>query len=260
MQAAPVSSSGAVPGAAADIASSPSPIPQGQMDREFVLRNQIVERYLSGKLPLKGAQEFERFCTAHPELLDEIGLSERINAALKLLDAGHTTPWEERPLLWWQKLPVVFGVAAGALIFAIVALMLTAKLGASERRVASMNQRLSAQPLDPAEFTRSFTLSPNRTAPSGRSLATIGGATAQMANLHFDVSWSKYAAFRVTIDRVDQGRVAVLSDVLRDSNGQIDLAFNSSALGPGDYQFTIEGLTWKGEPVAQGWATISVVH
>ena len=62
MQAAPVSSSGAVPGAAADIASSPSLVPAGQMDREFVLRNQIVERYLSGKLPLKGAQEFERFC------------------------------------------------------------------------------------------------------------------------------------------------------------------------------------------------------
>jgi hypothetical protein len=230
------------------------------MDREFVLRNQIVERYLSGKLPLKGAQEFERFCAAHPELLEEMGLSERINAALKLLDAGHTTPWEEKPLLWWQKLPVVLGAAAGALIFAIAALALTAKLGASERRVASLNQRLLAQPLDPAEFTRNYTISPSRTAPSGRSLATLGGATAQMANLHFDLSWSKYAAFRVTIDRVDQGRVAVLSDVLRDSNGQIDLAFNSSALGPGDYEFTIEGLTWKGEPVAQGWATISVAR
>jgi hypothetical protein len=260
MQAAPVSSSGAVSGAAADIASSPSPVPAGQMDREFVVRNQIVERYLSGKLPLKGAQEFERFCAAHPELLEEIGLSERINAALKLLDAGHTTPWEQKPLLWWQKLPVVLGTAAAAVMFAIVALTLTGKLGASEHRLTSLSQRLAAQPIDPAEFTRSFTLSPNRTAPSSRSLATIGGATAQMANLHFDVSWSKYAAFRVTIDRVDQGRVAVLGDVLRDSNGQIDLAFNTSALGPGDYAFTIEGLTWKGEPVAQGWATISVVR
>ncbi len=49
------------------------------MDRDFIQRNQVVERYLSGRLPIKGATDFERFCRDHPELLDELGiqLSER---------------------------------------------------------------------------------------------------------------------------------------------------------------------------------------
>jgi hypothetical protein len=81
-----------------------------------------------------------------------------------------------------------------------------------------------------------------------------------MADLRFDVSWSPFSAFRVTIDRVDQGRVAVLHNVLKDSLGSLHIAFNSSALGPGAYQFTLEGLDWRGEPVAQAWATIGIVH
>ncbi len=42
------------------------------MDRDFILRNQIVERYISGKLPIKGATEFEKFCTDNPTVLDEL--------------------------------------------------------------------------------------------------------------------------------------------------------------------------------------------
>ena len=32
------------------------------MDATFIQQNQVIERYLMGKLPLKGAQDFERFC------------------------------------------------------------------------------------------------------------------------------------------------------------------------------------------------------
>jgi hypothetical protein len=47
------------------------------MDRDFIARNQVVERYLSGRLPIKGATDFERFCRDNPELLDELGIPER---------------------------------------------------------------------------------------------------------------------------------------------------------------------------------------
>jgi len=56
-QAAETSSVGA-PG----IGAAPTPL----MDRDFIARNQIVERYLSGKLPIKGATDFERFCREEP--------------------------------------------------------------------------------------------------------------------------------------------------------------------------------------------------
>ena len=227
------------------------------MDRDFIARNQIVERYLGGRLPLKGAQDFERFCREHPELLDEIALTERISAALRLLDAsGRAAPWEQRPKQWWEQLPVLIGTALLAVALAITCLVISGKQSARDRTIASLQQRLATQPLDPAKSTRPITVIPSRTGPSEHSLVTIGGSDAQMADLKIDVSWSQFTAFQITVDRVDQGRVGVLHNMQRDSNGNLHLELNSTALGPGAYQLTIEGLTWRGETVPQAWATI----
>ena len=89
---------------------------------------------------------------------------------------------------------------------------------------------------------------------------TIGGPDTEMADFKFDVSWSNYSNFRVTFDRVDQGRVTVLSNLSRDSNGHLRIALNSSAVGPGQYAVTLEGLDWRGSPVPQAWASFSVSH
>jgi hypothetical protein len=235
--------------------------PPARMDRDFILQHQIVERYIGGRLPLKGAQDFEHYCRAHPKLLDEIALSERINAALRLLDAsGRPSPWEERAPRWWAKLPVLLGISGLCFLLALSNLWSVNKASGLQGKVASLQQQLAAQPLDPAQSTHVIIIAPDRTAPSRRSLATIGGAAAEFADLHIDMSWSHYAAFNVTIDRVDQGRVAVLHNLQRDSNGSLHLLLNSSALGPGDYQLGIEGLTWRGEAVAQAWVTITIVH
>ena len=228
------------------------------MDLEFIVSNQIVERYIGGRLPLKGVLDFERFCREHPELLDEIALTERINAALRLLDAsGRATPWERHSKPWWQQLPALIGTAVLALILAITCLVMHARLAARDASIVGLQQRLSSQALDPAKSTRAILLIPSRTGPSPHSLVTIGGASAQMADLKFDLSWSQFNAFNVTIDRIDQGRVGLLHNVQRDSNGNLHLELNSTALGPGDYQLTIEGLAWRGDPVPQAWATIS---
>jgi hypothetical protein len=236
-------------------------VPAGQaMDRDFIARNQIVERYIGGRLPLKGAQDFERFCREHPELLDEIALTDRISAALRLLDAsGRAAPWEQRPKQWWERLPVLIGTALLALVLAVTCLVVNSKQSARDRSIASLQQRLATLPLDPAKSTRTITVVPGRTGPSARSLVTIGGE-AQMADLKFDLSWSQFTAFQVTIDRVDQGRVGVLHNMQRDSNGIVHLELNSTALGPGAYQLTFEGMTWRGEAVPQAWATISFRH
>jgi len=231
------------------------------MDREFIAHNQIVERYLSGRLPLKGAQDFERYCREHPQLLDEIGFSERINVALRLLEAGgRAPPWEARAKPWWERLPVILGAAGLALSLSVLALVLFGKLAARDHSIAALQRQVALQALDPAKSTRTITLIPNRTAPSPRSLITIGGPQAEMADLKIDVSWSAFTAFRITVDRVNQGRVAVLHNVLRDSNGVLHLGLNSSALGPGTYQLSIDGLTWRGEPVPQAWANIAIAH
>ena len=231
------------------------------MDREFIARNQIVERYLSGRLPLKGAQDFERYCSQHPDLLDEIGLSDRITAALRLLESGgRAPPWDEKPKPWWERLPVLIGAAGLALVLGIVALVLVGKLAARDHRIGSLQRQVAVHALDPTVSTRSVTVIPNRDTASTRSLLTIGGSSAEMADLKIDLSWTKATDFRVTIDRLDQGRVAVLHNVRKDSNGMLHIGLNSSALGPGNYMFSIDALNWRGEPAPIAWATITIAH
>lgn len=229
------------------------------MDRNFIDRNQIVERYLGGRLPLKGAQDFERYCREHPELLDEIGLTQRLTAALRLLEAGgRAPPWEVPAKPWWQKLPVLLGVAGLALVLAVTVAVLVGKIAARDRSITTLQHRVAARALDPALSTRTVTIAPSRSGPPSRSLATIGGGGTELADLKFDLSWTSFNAFRVIIDRVGQGRVGIIYNALRDSNGVLHLGLNSSALGPGNYLLTIEGLTWRGEPVPTAWATITI--
>jgi len=246
--------------AAAPAPAAPAPVPTAPtMDREFVERNQIVERYLSGRLPPRGALEFERFCAEHQDILDTIGLPARVHAGLRLLEAGgKPEPWAEKPRNRWEK-PVVLYAAAGlALVLLIATGVLASRLGHYSDRIAALEKRVVEQPLSPATSTRTIKLVPARGGPTRTPAVVVGAGTVQFADFKIDLAWSKFSAFRITIDRADQGRVAVLHNVQKDSNGHVRLAFNTSALGPGNYDLTIQGLTWRGEPVAQAWATIGI--
>src|SRR6476620_6652445 len=96
------------------------------MDREFIIKNQIVERYLAGRLPPKGVTDFERLIRARPELIEELGLADKVNAGLRLLDAaGVAEPWAEKEKNFWEKPAVTFGAAG----LAVAALITCAVLG-----------------------------------------------------------------------------------------------------------------------------------
>jgi hypothetical protein len=229
------------------------------MDRDFIARNQVVERYLSGRLPLKGATEFEQYCGKHPELLDEIGLPERVNAGLRLLEAsGKPEPWQEPIRPAWQKPQVTVALAAVALVCGIAAAVLAGAGASKGHRIEQLQKQLTEQPLDPATSTREIRLLPSREGASNSPAIGIGGGGTQMADFKIDESRSPYHIFRVTIDRIDQGRVGVITNLVKDSNGHLRIALNSSALGPGNYQLTIEGIDWRGDPQPDSWITIGV--
>jgi len=231
------------------------------MDRDFIARNQIVERYLSGNLPIKGATDFERFCREEPELLDEIGLPERVNAGLRLLEAsGKPEPWQQAPKKPWERPQLMIGLGAAILLLAVTLAVVGSASAGKSRSITKLKALIAEQPLEPASTTRTIRLLPSRVGSSNTPAITIGGGTAQLADLRIDMTHSPYRAFRVTIDRVDQGRVAILHNVMKDSNGHLHLALNSSALGPGIYQFTIDGLTWRGDPEPDAWITIGIQH
>jgi hypothetical protein len=231
------------------------------MDASFIQQNQIIERYLMGRLPLKGAQDFERYCRENPETVTQLGLPDRINAALRLLDAsGQPEPWTEKPRPRWQRPEVVIGLAAATGVLLIATLVLAANVQKKSTQLAAQHQELQQQPLLPAQSTRTITVVPSRKGPPARSAATIGGGKTELDDLKIDVSWSLYSNFHITIDRVDQGRYAVIGNIARDSNGQLRIALNSSALGPGDYAITIEGVDKWGKLFDQGWTRLTVVR
>jgi hypothetical protein len=229
------------------------------MDRDFIARNQIVERYLSGRLPLKGATDFERFCRDNPELLDELGLPERVNAGLRLLEAsGKPEPWQEAPRAFWSKLSFVASLAGAVLILVIALPLVLSESSGKSAKIARLQKELVEQPLDAATGTRSIRLMPGREGASNTPAVTIGGGAAELVDFKIDETRSVYKAFTVTIDRVDQGRVGVIRNLVKDSNGHIRITLNSSALGPGNYLFTIEGMSWRGDPEPDSWVTVRV--
>jgi hypothetical protein len=248
----------ATPATPAAAALSP---PAAPMDRDYIARNQVVERYLSGRLPLKGATEFEQFVGRHPELLDEIGLPERVNAGLRLLEAsGKPEPWQEAPRPAWQKPQVTLALAAATGVLAVLAMVLTGTSASKSHKIAELQKQVIEQPLDAATSTREIRLMPNRSGASNAPAITIGGGGAQLADFKLDESRSPYHIFRVTIDRIDQGRVGVITNLVKDSNGHLRIALNSTALGPGNYQLTIEGLNWRGDPEPDSWVTIGIAR
>ena len=231
------------------------------MDRDFVARNQVVERYLSGRLPLKGATDFERFCHQHPELLDEIGLPERVNAGLRLLEAsGKPEPWQQAAQPVWQKPQAILGLAAAVLLLGVALAIVAAGSAGKSHRITALQKQAFERALDPATSTREIRLLPSRAGASNTPAITIGGGSVQLADFKIDESRSPHHSFRVTIDRIDQGRVAVITNLAKDSNGHLRIALNSSALGPGNYQLTIEGLSWRGDPEPDSWITIGIVR
>jgi hypothetical protein len=231
------------------------------MDRDFISRNQIVERYFANKLPAKGALDFERYCKEHPELLDELHVAERVHAGLRLLEAGGVPqPWERGPQKFWEKPVTVVILGLAALALGVAAALFANRFAYASAEVVALQTRLATQPLDAIATTRTVRVNLNRSGPSRSNATIIGGHKAELADLKITLNWSKFTQYRVTIDRLDQGRVMVLHNLQRDSNGDLRISLNSSLLGPGSYQLAIEGLTWTGDGVPQGWVTVGVVH
>ncbi len=229
------------------------------MDRDFIARNQIVERYLSGRLPLKGATDFERFCRENPEVLDELGLPERVHAGLRLLEAsGKPEPWQEKPQPFWGKPKFVLTLVVLTCVLGGALGVVSGSSAAKSQKIEKLQRQTTERPLEPATSTRSIRLVPSHEAASNTPAVVIGGAAAELVDLKIDETRSAYKTFRITIDRIDQGRVAVLHNLVKDSNGHLRLALNSSALGPGNYQLTIEGLSWRGDPEPDSWVTIGI--
>ena len=243
---APAAAAAAVPG-------TPAPV----MDREFIVKNQIVERYLAGRLPPRGVTDFERLIRSRPQLIEELGLPEKVNAGLRLLDAaGIAEPWSEKPKKFWEKPAFTFSAAALAAAALIGCLVLGMQVSSRNAMISKQKAENLERPIAPSTRKRTIIVGVARNGPPAQ--ATLSISYGEFAEMKVDVSSSRYSAFKVSIDRVNQGRVAVLDGLEKDSNGHLRLSLNAGAFGPGDYMVAIEGLTMRRESVPVGWFRIGV--
>ena len=241
--------------AAAAAPGTPAPV----MDREFIIKNQIVERYLAGRLPPKGVTDFERLIRSRPQLIEELGLPEKVNAGLRLLDAaGIAEPWSEKPKKFWETPVFTMGAAGLAVAALIGCLVLGMQVSSRNATIAKQKAENMERAIAPSTRKRTIVVGIARNGPPAQ--ATLSINYGEFADMKVDVSWSRYSSFKVSIDRVNQGRVAVLNGIEKDSNGQLRVALNAGAFGPGDYMVAVEGLTMRRESVPVGWFRISVAR
>jgi len=229
------------------------------MDRDFIIKNQIVERYLAGRLPPKGVTDFEKLIRARPQLIEELGLADKVNAGLRLLDAaGIAEPWAEKPKKFWEQ--PAFGMGATALAAAalIGCAVLAMQVSSRNATIAKQKAENIERAIAPSTHKRTILVGIARNGPPSQSTLTINYG--EFAEMKADLSWARYSSFKDSIDRVNQGRVAVLDGVEKDSNGHLRISLNAGAFGPGDYLVTIEGLTLRRETLPVGWFKVTVAR
>lgn len=227
------------------------------MDIKLIEEKQLVERWLRGKLSPPEARYFEQLVRGSPELAERLGLAETLQRTMKLLDDTGTEWREETPKFWHNGL-LPLGLAA-ALAFAILVAIWgwAGKAELARRHDALQSEALKGVLNVPTSSrTLRVRLARDEEAPS---LSLIGGRDhAIFAELRLDVNYVKSTLFTVIIKRVDGTYWARVENLLRNSNGELLVALNSSALAAGDYEVEVRSVNLRGEGERVGRARLRV--
>ena len=256
------------------------------MDRKYIDAEHIVDRYLSGDLTVREAREFEEYCHDHPEALKSMPIPVRLkarlarrpaqesetgvfkaipssvtHAALQATEEGFDLEEERRfsggsslggsRALFIGLVFALIAAVAGVVAYAMQANALSKQLRTVERAAKAVQMQAPGS-------TQNYKVELVRAKPAAPTL-NVGWLTPpQWMNLYIDVSEGKYTQFMITVEKVDGGLVMQLRRIARDSNRELRMTLNSSALGPGDYLFRVEGYNWRGQTEVIGWMRIGL--
>jgi hypothetical protein len=233
--------------------------PQPRFDRKFIEEHRLVERYLEGRLPYKGARELEQWCGAHPEYLDELKLSERVQASLQLLEAaGRSQDLGEPKPPWWKSVYVLLGLGAAALLSLLAFWVLLGKFTTLRGELDDTRTLMARGSLVQPATSSVIRVTPDRAPNLDRERIVVDRSAPQLMDLHVDLGYTPLMQFRLFVDKEEQGRALVLNDLLKDSNGELRMTLNSTGLAAGIYKVRIEGLPFRGDPLPLGWLILEV--
>jgi hypothetical protein len=231
-----------------------------RFDRKFIEDHKLVERYLENKLPFKGARDLENWCRAHPDYLNELKLSERAHSSLKLLDAsGQIQDLREPHPPWWKTIYVPIGLAVIAFLSLIAFWALFGKYEILRRQLDDTRTLMTQGSLVQPATERTVQVTPDRAPGIDRARIIVNRSAPQLMDVHIDLSYTnKLLQFRMFVDKQDQGRALILNDLLKDSNGELQMTLNSTGLAAGIYNVRIEALPFRGSPIPIGWLILEV--
>ena len=231
-----------------------------RFDQKFIEDQKLIERYLENKLPFKGARDLEQWCRAHPDYLNELKLSERAHASIKLLEAsGRPQDLGEPKPPWWNSIYLLIGLAAVAFVCLVAAWSLAGKYSSLQGKLEDTKRVMSQGPLVQPATEKAIYVSPDHAPGIDRARIKLSRTAPLLMDVHIDLGYTqKLQQFRLFVDKQDQGRALVLNNLLKDSNGELQVTLNSTGLSAGIYTVRIEALPPRGIPIPIGWLIIEV--
>lgn len=230
-----------------------------RFDRKFIEDHQILDRYLLGKLPLKGSRELENWCRANPQYLEELQLGQKAQGSLKLLEAaGQPQDLREPKIPWWKTPWFQIGLIVVSVMCLLALMVLLGRIALLRGELEDVRTVAKQGSLTAPARIDTLSIEPDRVDGIGKARVSVSHASRALVDLKVHMGFTKLTSFRLTVEKKDQGRALVIDHLGRDSNGDLHLSFNSSGLSPGEYHVQVDGLPFRGDPIGMAWFIIAV--
>ena len=243
-----------------------------RFDRKFIEEHKLLERYLDGKLPVRGARDLETWCRNNPGYLNELKLSERAQSSLKLLEAcGKPLDLSEPRTPWWRSIYLLIGLTMATFVSLVACWVVMGKYSLLQNRLEEARAVQTQGTLVQPTSETSVTIVPDRSPDLGHARILVSHDVPQLIDVHVDLAYTqanaagapnmlakKVMTFRLVVDKKGQGRALIVNNLLKDSNNQLRLTLNTTGLAAGIYTVRVEGVPFGGGPYPVGWMLLEV--
>jgi hypothetical protein len=171
---------------------------------------------------------------------------------------GKPQDLSEPGIAWWRSVYFQIGLAVIACACGLGLWLLWGKLTLMRNALDEARAIALHGALVPPTSLASLRVSPDPLPGIDKARVSVNHAYPSLLDLKIDMSHTKFAQFKLTLEKSGQGRAMVIDNLMKDSNGDLEIAFNSSGLAAGEYRVRIDGLPFRANPIGQGWLLLSV--
>jgi hypothetical protein len=210
------------------------------MELQYIRDNQVIERYLQGKLSAADEEAFEEAYMTDPELLGEVQLAERLREGLNGLPAEQRAA-PAKPRSRWLELAGSprYGIAAS--LVAAAALVTSGALYFEQQGIGAGGVSFAG-----ASSPRIVPLLSVRGSANPNTIVAPGAN--ELTVLLVDAGLGDYDSYRAVLTRPGASDELVRLDGLTPAyEGMVAIALPDRALAAGNYEIRLEGAKAGGQ-------------